>query len=433
MAKPLGDFSLKRRSKTNRAFVLSINPQSGLPLSVCQEWQRRSFSCLPPELSEFRNPKSKAAAERGAGALIDLLREDLEIGVSRKLNAPLPIGKWLERFTSLENNPRAERLVSGGLPYSPETIEVYRLYFGRYIKDDPFLKVDINAVDVPSTRAFIARIGMKRTKDGRELAGTRAFEITVKFVRMSFKEYWEDNQGWRNPFDRIKPPKCARGRRRDVLREEEILKLFMPGVITDPLERAVAVAMFWAGLRRSEIFALKTEDLDWRTPKLNINHAWKNFANVKKRTLGDPKWHKCREAPFPEELRSAIKALQEVYGIHEFVFCKKDGSIPHGKWITKRLPVWMKKAGIDTAGRRIVPHSARHSLASCLESTGVPLRYIQDMLGHTSMKTTVGYLHTPEGKINEIMRKIGDIAGGEKARDMTGKGDAGKIIGFKVS
>ena len=180
MAKPLGDFSLKRRSKTNRAFVLSINPQSGLPLGVCQEWQRRSFSCLPPELSEFRNPKSKAVAERGAKALIDLLREDLEIGVSRKLNAPLPVGKWLERFTSLENNPRAERLVSSGLPYSPETIEVYKRYFDRYVNDDPFLKIDINIADVPSARAFIARIGMKRTRDGRELAGTRAFEITVK-------------------------------------------------------------------------------------------------------------------------------------------------------------------------------------------------------------------------------------------------------------
>jgi len=73
MAKPLGDFSIKRRSRTNRAFVLSINPPSGLPLSVCQEWQRRSFSSLPPELSEFRNPKSKVAAENGAKVLIALL------------------------------------------------------------------------------------------------------------------------------------------------------------------------------------------------------------------------------------------------------------------------------------------------------------------------------------------------------------------------
>ena len=433
MAKPLGDFSIKRRSKTNRAFVVSINSQSGLPLSVCQEWRRRSFSSLPPELHEFRNPKSKVAAENGAKALIALLREDLETGVSRRLKTPLQIGKWLVRFTSLENNPRAERLVSGGLPYSPDTIDMYRVYFNRYIAGDPFLDMDINAVDVPTARAFIARIGMKRTKDGRELAGTRAFEITVNFVRMAFAEYWEDHQGWANPFDRIKPPKRITGRRRDVLQEGEILKLFMPGVITDPLERAVAMAMFWAGLRRSEIFALKTADLDWRTPKLNINHAWKRFGSKGKREIGDPKWHKRREAPFPEELQSAIKALREAHGTHEFVFCEKDGSIPHGKWVLGRLPVWMEKAGIDTAGRRIVPHSARHSLASSLESAGVPLRYIRDMLGHTSMKTTVGYLHTPEGKINEIMRKIGDIANGEKAITATGNRSEGKILGFKVS
>jgi len=110
MAQPLGDFSLKRRSKINRAFVLSINPQSGLPLSVCQEWQRRSFSCLPPELSEFRNPKSKALAEKGAGALIDLLRDDLEIGVSRELNAPFPLANPADqqRGTVRRRKPMAQ-------------------------------------------------------------------------------------------------------------------------------------------------------------------------------------------------------------------------------------------------------------------------------------------------------------------------------------
>jgi len=66
----------------------------------------------------------------------------------------------------------------------------------------------------------------------------------------------------------------------------------------------------------------------------------------------------------------------------------------------------MKNAGIDTAGRKIVPHSARHSLASSLEANGVPLRYIQDLLGHSSLKTTLGYLHTPEGIINKITKKI---------------------------
>ena len=166
MAKPLGEFSLKRRSKTNRAFVLSISPQSGLPLSVCQEWRRRSLSAgavrIPQLEIEGRGRK------RGQRVLIALLREDLDLGVSRRLKAPLPIGKWLEHFISLGNNLRAERLISGGLPYSPDTIDMYKIYFNRYIADDPFLEMDINAVDVPTARAFVARIGTKRTKDGRE-------------------------------------------------------------------------------------------------------------------------------------------------------------------------------------------------------------------------------------------------------------------------
>jgi integrase len=347
-------------------------------------------------------------AKNGALALIEFLKKEVSKGTVQRLNAPLLIGEWLVRFTSLENNPRAERLVSDGVPYSPGTIDLYKAYYGRYIEGDPFLSLDINTVDVPTTRSFVARIGMKQTKDKRVLAGTRAFEITVNFVRMAFTEYWEDHQDWRNPFDRIKPPKRVKGRIRDVLQEDEILKLFMPGVITDILERAVAIAMCWAGLRRAEIFGLKTEDLDWRTPKLNINHAWKRFGSTKKRILGDPKWHKRREAPFPDDLQGAIRVLQDVNGIHEFVFCRKDGSIPHGKWILEKLPVWMEKAKIDPAGRRIVPHSARHSLASTLEAAGVPLRYIQDTLGHGNLKTTKGYLHTPEGKINEITKKIGE-------------------------
>jgi len=227
---------------------------------------------------------------------------------------------------------------------------------------------------------------------------------------MAFAEYWKDHQFWSNPFERIDAPKRVKPRRRDVLQEDEILKLFMPDVIPDLLERAVAVAMFWAGLRRAEIFGLRNEDLDWKTPKLKIEHAWKQFNSKKNRVLSDPKWHKRRDAPFPEDLRSIVKELQNENGIHEFVFCFKDGSIPHGKWIQERLPKWIKRAGIDLAGRKIVPHSARHSLASVLESNGVPLRYIRDMLGHSSMETTLDYLHTPEGTINKITKKIDQSA-----------------------
>jgi integrase len=406
MPKIRGAYSIQQRSK--KKFLLTINdPESGLPPEMCQTWQRKSYSRLPAELSHFRYPTSRQSARNGADALIEFLKKEADMGNAWRFYVPVTIGSWLVRFISLDNNPRAERLISKGMTYSPDTIALYKTYYNRYIEGDTFLKMDINKIDVPSSRAFVARIGMKETKDKRLLVGTRAFEITVNFIRMAFTEYWEDHQDWRNPFDRIDPPIRVKGNTRDVLQEAEILKLFMPGVIKDPLERAVAIAMFWAGLRRAEIFGLKYDDLDWKTPLLRIRHAWKRFGR-KGRILGNPKWNKFREAPFCEDLQNAIKILQETNGTHEsnFVFCRKDGSIPHGKWIQDKLKVWIKNAGIDTIGRKIVPHSSRHSLASMLEENSVPLRYIQDILGHSSLKTTKIYLHTPQGKINEITKKI---------------------------
>ena len=431
MPKITGSFSVQRRSKKNRSFIFTINQESGLPPEICQKWQRKSFARMPPELANFRCPTSKVMAANGVKALIELLEKEISEGTAWRHAAPVRIGDWLVRFTTEDNNPRAERLISRGVPYQPGILDTSYHYYNRYIKGDPFLDCEMNAADAPSTRAFIARIGMKKTKDGRSLAGTRAFEMIFGFVRLAFNEYWEDHQEWRNPFDRIDSPKRTQGKRRDVLQEDEILKLFMPGVIVDPLERAVAVAMFWAGLRRGEIFGLRYEDLDWKTPKLNIVKAWKRFGSKKKRTIGDPKWHKMRDAPFCEDLQSIIKILKETNGDqeHDYIFCKKDGSIPHGKWVQAKLRVWIQRAGIDTAGRRIVPHSARHSLASTLEAAGVPLRYIQDMLGHASLKTTLGYLHTPEGVINKITKKIDQSA----ARQEGMHEEPGNIAAFRAS
>jgi integrase/recombinase XerD len=415
MPRVTGLFRTYKRPDTKK-FIITLYPSSGLPDAVLSEWNRASFANFPPALVHLRDPRSKSAADNAAYALIDYLKKektapDPGYGADRDVS----VGDWLRRFTSLENNPRAARLIADGSPYSPGTIDMYRQNFDHHLADDPFLEMKMVDAEVSHILSFMARIGqhkkrVKKTADGEweevPIAGLRVYEIVINFVRMAFNEYGEEHHDWRDPFDRIKAPRKTDERRPDVLQESEIVKLFYPGVITDVLERGVAVAMFWAGMRRGEIFGLKTTDLDWKTPKLNIDHAWKMFGNSKKRCLGDPKWHKHRDCPFPEELQGAIRVLQEEYGVHEHVFCYRDGGVPHGKWIQEKLPKWMKRAGIDPAGRRIVPHSARHSLASTLENNGVPLRYIGEMLGHKHLKTTIRYLHTPEGKINELTKRI---------------------------
>jgi integrase len=136
---------------------------------------------------------------------------------------------------------------------------------------------------------------------------------------------------------------------------------------------------------------------------------------------------KVREAPFDPILQEAIKKLWEENGRHEFVFSFKDGRYLNPSWIERQFPEWLERAGIELGGRKIVPHSSRHSLASLLEERGISLRYIQEMLGHYDLRTTRRYLHSTEKTIRDIGEKIG-----ESMRQNEQK-PAENIIQFKIS
>jgi integrase/recombinase XerD len=216
----------------------------------------------------------------------------------------------------------------------------------------------------------------------------------------------------------IEPPK-TRSAARDALSEDELVKLFDPGVLKNTMEVAVCVAMFPAGLCRSEIFALMTDDLDWCTPKITVCRAWQNFDR-RTRVLGPPKGKRQRLAPFDQVLQNVIKKLWKENGRHEFVFSFKDGTTPGPSWIKGRFVKWLARAKIETGGHKIVPHSSRHFLASILEERGVSLRYIQDLLGHSDLKTTKIYLHSTEKTIRDIGSRI-DAVMEPEAQAVTGQ------------
>jgi integrase/recombinase XerD len=276
----------------------------------------------------------------------------------------------------------------------------------------------MNEVEEHDALLFIGRIagheihaGNRKNTPGRKLAGTRTFEAIIKFVRMCFHEYQKTHTGWLNPFIGIDPPKKVKGNR-DAFTEDEVVSLFGPGVLQDTMETAVAAAMFLTGLRRGEIFALRPEDLDWRTPKILVRRAWQDFDR-RNREMGPTKGKKERLAPFDSVLQEAIKKLWEENGEHEYVFSFANGKTPGPSWIRCRFKKWIIRAGIELNGRKIVPHSSRHSLASLLEARGVSLRYIQDLLGHSDMKTTKIYLHSTDATIRDVGNKIDTALNGQ--------------------
>jgi len=419
-------FSTLRRSDS-KTFQITLNHTCGLPERICAEWKRRSFADFPGELSQYRYPKTKTAADAGAVALIAFLKKKKEEGCARKVIVEdITVGAWVEKFIDIETSPRTGINASKNKPYSYNTLDAYKSYFNCHIKNDPIASIKMAEVEEEDILEYVSRLSVKQHKKGNTMGGTRTFVATLAFMRMAFGEYQRINRVQNNPFQYIPVPKSNR-RPWDALPEDEMLRLFMPGVLKDTMELAVCSAIFLSGLRRSEVSALKPEDLDWVTPKIVVCRSWQRF-NSKNRVMGPTKGKKVRETSFDPILQNAIKKLWEENGKHEFVFSDKNGKVIGSSWTKGRFKKWLERAGIDLGGRRIVPHSSRHSIASLLEARGVSLRYIQDFLGHSDLKTTKGYLHST----SKTIRDIGSIITEAREKYEKQKEENKKIINFKA-
>ena len=423
MARPKSPYTYKKR---NKSYQFTLDVSCGLSKRICDQWKRKSFQSLPDELAIYRNPKREANVKVALSALIEYLKAQLEINGQKTLIKDITVRDWISKFTTIETSPRTAILNIKNRPPSLSTFDTYKSYF-NHIKDDPLADLKMSELEEDDVTFFSTRLSLVKKPDGSLLGGTRTHAGIIKFLRMAFKNYQRKFPRWFNPFTGLEAPTMPY-HKRDALSEDEVAKLFSPGVLKTTLELAVCSCIFLSGLRRAEVAALKPEDLDWHTPKIVVKRTWQAYAK-KKRVLGPPKGKKHRDAPFDPILQEAIKKLwmenderisylskkikrnekeqTELENLkkHEWVFTV-NGKFINSQWILYRFPRWLKDAGIVLNGRTLVPHSARHSLASILEERGTPMRHIQELLGHSDLITTKGYLHSTEKTIREIGKKI---------------------------
>jgi len=139
------------------------------------------------------------------------------------------------------------------------------------------------------------------------------------------------------------------------------------------------------GLRQSELLGLRWEDVDLVAGKVHIRQA------IVRGKVKPPKNGKPREVPLSNEARASLKSHRHLRG--PMVFCDLDGKV-----LTKgecKHPLWRacKRAGL----RRVGWHVLRHTFASHLAMRGVPLKVIQELLGHATIQMTMRYAHlSPE-------------------------------------
>ena len=114
-----------------------------------------------------------------------------------------------------------------------------------------------------------------------------------------------------------------------------------------------------------------------------------------------------RERERQEEMKQVMRrAYNREY--EEYICVDAVGELIRPRYVTEHFQVLLKQNGL----RRIRFHDLRHSTASLLLSRGVPMKMIQDWLGHSDMGTTANiYSHIDSESKKASASVIGDALG----------------------
>ena len=86
----------------------------------------------------------------------------------------------------------------------------------------------------------------------------------------------------------------------------------------------------------------------------------------------------------------------------EYIFINKLGNRYSEQSVRNMISDYAKRSGIDL---HITPHMFRHTFATALMDENVNIRYIQQLLGHSSITTTQIYTHISTNKIRHILEE----------------------------
>ena len=249
----------------------------------------------------------------------------------------------------------------------------YLAWLERYMEENGKKDVkDLSGRDIEEFHAYVKGV---QSRFGRKMSVAGVYGVMCT-VRRFFKFLLSREMILVNPFDGADIELKAGKENREVFTKDE-MERFLENA--EGLEsRTFFELMYSSGLRLAEEINLKCEDI-----------------NLKERVLKvvEGKGGKDRFVPFSDTagyyLERYMRTEKRKKKGEGYVF-GNEGKKLSRKTVRRKFLKALKEAEIK---KKVVIHSIRHSTATHLLENGADVRYVQELLGHESIETTVRYTH----------------------------------------
>jgi integrase/recombinase XerD len=205
----------------------------------------------------------------------------------------------------------------------------------------------------------------------------------------AIKLFYRNQFGVHMEVDRLHRPKRDK-RLPNVLSKSEVKRILDAPI--NLKHRAMLSLIYGCGLRRGELLALQFSDIQSERNLLLIRHS---------------KGRKDRVVPISPSLVQMLREYYLRYKPKKWLF---EGQTSGSQYGERSLQLVMNQA-VEKAGikKPATLHWLRHSYATHLLERGTDLRYIQELLGHSSSRTTELYTHVSMKSIQQIGSPFDDL------------------------
>ncbi|MFC1595392.1 site-specific tyrosine recombinase XerD [Gemmatimonadota bacterium] len=271
---------------------------------------------------------------------------------------------------------------------SPNTVEAYRRDLAKFAT---FLSRNGLRVDSAVRKDVEEFVGVLRKEGLGSRSVVRALSALRTFYRFLCTEGYCDA----DPAARIERPALWK-RLPVVLDFFEIEDLLACPDLTSDLglrDRAMLELAYAAGLRVSELLAVRMHDIDPAEGLIRIHGKGRKDRLVPLGAVAIDYIERYQGAPRRRLLRDD--------GISEVLFLNFRGNplTRMGFW-----KIFQKHAAAAGIAKKCTPHTLRHSFATHLLEGGADLRAVQEMLGHADISTTQIYTRVDQTYLKDIHR-----------------------------